>query len=231
MSTPVWARPFPGGVADARAREALWRDSKGRLVALDLVRGRRRWQSREALWPLLLDERRAIALAFGPPRVVALALDSDDGAELWRSAALPWPAWAASLPGPTAGLELQAAWLDGQVLLCWRLRELRSGGAPAPRARGEPSVGACRLDAASGRLGEVEASFEPPSAEAALTASDDPSVLAGARLGDVDYRIVQRGAGGQACTVLVAQATTEDRPRWELELETLTLRAPRALPP
>src|SRR5690349_12480728 len=51
----VWANPFPGGIADSSGRRALWRDSSGRTLVLDLANGDVGWRSDEPLMPLLLN--------------------------------------------------------------------------------------------------------------------------------------------------------------------------------
>ena len=230
---PIWARAFPGGIADAAGRHALWRDAAGRIVALRLESGQRLWRSDEAMAPLLLDERRALALSFGPPRVVALALDSPDGAELWRSEPLPWPSWASALPGPTPGIELHAAWAGvAQALLSWRLHALHEGGAPLPRnRRPAPAAGACTVDADSGRLQMLAEWPQPPAARGEESATNDPSVLARATLDAIDYRIVQQRAGDRLKTVLSAHDTVRNHRLWDCELDEIVPRAPRALRP
>jgi YD repeat-containing protein len=232
-SAPLWPRAFPGGIADAAGRHALWRDAAGRLVALRLADGQRLWRGREAMWPLLLDEHRALALSFGPPRIVALALASPDGTELWRSEPLPWPRWAVELPGPTAGTGLHAAWTgDAQALLTWRLQALHGGGAPLPRdRRPAPATGACTVDAASGRLQMLAQWPQPPAMRGETLASDDPSVQARATLDGIDYRIVQQRTGERTKTLLSAHDIARSRTLWNCELDEIEPRPPRALRP
>jgi hypothetical protein len=229
ITAPVWARQFAGGVADATGRHALWPNAAGCLVAIDLATGQRMWRSIEPMWPLLLNDHRALALAFNPPRILALAIDAPEETELWRSDPLPWPSWAAELTAPTPGMELHSAWLGAEALVCWRLRALYQGGAAAARDRTEPSAGACTVDPASGLMRILTDWPEPPVADGVQTASDDPSVLARATLGRVNFHIVRRSEGERTKTILRAEDAVEGRWLWDCELDEIVPRAPRAL--
>ena len=108
MTAPVWARQFAGGVADAAGRHALWPNAAGCLVAIDLATGQRMWRSIEPMRPLLLNDHRALALAFNPPRIVALAIDAPEETELLaqRPAALAIPGRGTDGPHARYGVAL-----------------------------------------------------------------------------------------------------------------------------
>jgi hypothetical protein len=204
MSDPIWARPFPGGVVDTSGRYALLRDAAGRCVALRLTDGRLLWRSTESLRPLLVDDHIAVGLAMTPPRVVALSLQ---GGERWRSVVLPWPEWALQEPELNSASDLNAAWIDGDVLLRWQLRAQRGGGAGRGPTHQPPPVcdSAARLGRNSGVLQVPYTSPLPSFDEAAGTTSDDTHVLAQTVLAGVRYALVQHDDGALLRTALVAQ--------------------------
>jgi hypothetical protein len=223
MSAPVWAQPFPGGVADAELQHALWRSGTGQVVALSLADGRVLWRSAEPLWPLLLGHGLALGLATATSRVVALPLQGDGaGRECWRSDPLPWPDGAASPPGNAASV-LHAAWMDERILLRWQLRPLYAGGAPPgrSRARPAPSVGSCLLDADTGALQRAPTDVGGPAPQVPpQLPSDDPDVLAQALLGGVIYRLQRQPLAGDKVQIeLIAHDTRRGLDLWASTLE------------
>jgi len=235
MSLPVWAQPFPGGVADADLQHALWRSASGQVVALRLADGQVQWRSAEPLWPLLVGHGLALGLAASPSRVVALVLQGEGaGSERWRSDALPWPDDAAAPPGNAASA-LHAAWLDGHILLRWQLRPLYRGGAApsASRARPAGSAGSCLLDAATGALLSAPADVDDPAVQAPLQLpSDDPAVLAQTLLGGVTYRLQRQPlAGDKVQTALIARDAERGLPLWSSTLEEARYDKPGKGPP
>lgn len=237
MSLPVWAQPFPGGVADTGLQHALWRSGNGQLVALSLGDGQVQWRSGEPLWPLLVGHGLALGLTESPARVVALELLGEGaGRERWRSETLPWPDGVVAPPGNAASA-LHAGWLDDSILLCWQLRPVYAGGAApgASRAKLAASVGSCLLDAETGALQSTPADFDgsnPPASN--HIPSDDPSVLAQTLLGGVTYRLQRQSvAGDKGRIALSARANTRGLDLWSSTLEEVRheqpAKAPRAL--
>lgn len=224
MSEPIWSRPFPGGVVDPAGRRALLRDAAGRCALLRLADGQLLWRSAESLRPLLVDEQMAVALAMVPPRVVALSLD---GGERWRSAALPWPEWTADAPELGSTSDLHAAWMEGDVLLRWQLRRPRGGGAGRALKIMPASVGACRIDRASGTLQAIDPPALPIPDVVPAAASADPDVLAQSVHADVRYALVRKGDGGVLRTALQAyDASGEGSARWTCALDEIERKRP-----
>jgi hypothetical protein len=223
MSAPTWALPFPAGVADAGAAHALVRDAAGHCVELGLADGQVRWRSESAaLLPLLLDGELAIVLALAPPRVTAFALP-EAGRVRWVSEALPWPAWAASEPELGASSELRAAWLEGDVLLWWRLHRPFVGGIA--RAGQEPlaAQGSCRLDRSTGARRCAGLETAPPP-EAPGLPSGDAEVLAQRALGGIQYRLHARPEGDATLTRI--SALRGERLLWSTPLGAVPRRRP-----
>ena len=223
MSLPVWAQPFPGGVADAGLQHALWRTGNGQLVALSLADGQVQWRSGEPLWPLLVGHGLAVGLTESPARVVALELLGEGaGRERWRSETLPWPDGVVAPPGNAASA-LHAGWLDDRILLCWQLRPAYAGGAAPGASRAKPadSVGSCLLDAETGALQSTPAELDGLTPKASThIPSDDPSVLAQTLLGGVTYRLQRQSvAGGKVRIALSAQDNTRGLDLWSSTLE------------
>ena len=197
MNKLIWAQAFPAGVADRAGRHALLADAAGRCALLRLADGELLWRSADVARPLLVDDEVAIALTLAPPRVRAWSLQ---GAELWRSATLPWPEWALMQPRLNSASDLHAGWIDGDVYISWQLRATRTGGAGrgpayAPAASSAAAVRLCR---ASGAW--VEAPQQMPDADAPDqgSASDDPAVLAQREIGGVRYALVRQAEGAGA---------------------------------
>lgn len=241
MSLPVWAQPFPGGVADAKLQYALLRSARGQLIALRLADGQVLWRSAEPLRPLLLGDGLALGLTTATSRVVALGLQGEDaGSERWRSDALPWSDDAALAPGNAAS-SLDAAWLDGRILLRWQLRPLYAGGAAPDPSRDRPAtnVGSCTLNASTGALQgapeDVDADANGPAAQAPPPLpSADPALLAQGRLGGLTYRLQRQPlADGKVQIALIAHDTKRGLDLWSSTLEEARLdqpgRGPRAL--
>lgn len=227
----VWANPFPGGIADASGRRALWRDSSGRTLALDLANGDVTWRSDERLVPLLLNEGVALCLAFGPPRVVALPL-SPDAHEAWRSDVLPWPQWALELSAPNPGVQVRAGWMGLVALVHWRLDKLsQSGIVQAGQQRTETTVGACTLDPSSGNSSPLTNWPEPPDAEGLALASRDPQVMGQANVAGVHYLVSREPSNSQTKVILRARDAARGQALWERELEEFSARPPRPLRP
>lgn len=236
MNLPVWAQPFPGGVADAGLQHALWRTGGGQLVALRLADGETQWRSTEPLWPLLLGHGLALGLTESPARVVAFELEGESaGRERWRSQTLPWPEGVVAPPGNLASA-LHAGWLDDRILLCWQLRPLYSGGAAtgASQARPAASVGSCLLDADTGAIENAPADMDglapqPPT----HIPTDDPTVTAQTLLGGVRYRLQRQPlAGDKVQTALIAHDSARGLDLWSNKLEEVRQgpgKGPRAL--
>ena len=267
MSQPAWAQAFPGGVADSRLQHALVRGASGHLLAVRLADGQLLWRSAEVLQPLLLGHGLALGLMFdrplgtplgtpvgtaaASPSVVALALD-EAGTARWRSAPLPWPAWALQGDKSAALRALHAGWLAGHIVLRWSLQPLYRGGA-APglsKAKAAAAEGSCWLDLASGALHSAPADAargaEPPEPSATQESSDDPCVTAQQTLGGVRYCLRQTQPAGvqpaQALhtplhsplhTALHTTLTAHDLARgvdlWQCLLDETPRKAPRAL--
>ena len=220
MSEPIWAQPFPAGVTDAGLRHALLRDATGRIVALRLSDGQLLWRSAEAMLPLLLDDELAVALAMAPPRAVALSLQGPAaGSQGWTSGTLAWPAWAQRAATPNAVSEFHAAWIDGDVLLHWRLRAQTLGGASRGLPRPDPTEGACTIERATGIVHALDTWPRPPDDEGVDTSSADPAVLAQRALADVRYRLLQQLDGERLRTSLTAQHATRGEPLWSCPLD------------
>lgn len=223
MSLPVWAQPFPGGVADAGLQYALWRTGNGQLVALRLADGELQWRSSEPLWPLLLGRGLALGLTEPPARVVALRLQGEGaGTERWRSETLPWADGVVVSPASAASA-LHAGWLDDRILLSWQLRPLYAGGAAPGASQAKPAVstGSCVLDAETGSMqtspGEVKGFA--PQAPTHLP-SDDPTVMAQAVLGAVRYRLQRQPLeGNKVQTALIAHDTVRGLDLWSSGIE------------
>lgn len=256
MSQPVWAQAFPGGVADSRLQHALVRVASGHLLAVRLADGQLLWRSAEVLQPLLLGQGLALGLmldrplgtAAAPACVVALALD-EAGTARWRSAPLPWPAWALQGDKSAASHALHAGWLADHIVLRWSLQPLYRGGA-APglsKAKAAAAEGSCWLDLASGALHSEPADAArgaeppvPPEPTATQESSDDPCVTAQQTLGGVRYCLRQvqppqaPGAVSAAFnTALHTTLTAHDPARgvdlWQCLLDETPRKAPRAL--
>lgn len=259
MSQPVWAQAFPGGVADSRLQHALVRGASGHLSAVRLADGQLLWRSAEVLQPLLLGHGLALGLMLdtplgttaASPSVVALALD-EAGTARWRSAPLPWPAWALQGDKSAASHALHAGWLADHIVLRWSLQPLYRGGA-APglsKAKAAAAEGSCWLDLASGAFHSAPAAAargaEPPEPTATQESSDDPCVTAQQTLGGVRYCLRQAQPPGvqpaQALhtplhtplhTALHTTLTAHDPARgvdlWQCLLDETPRKAPRAL--
>lgn len=223
MSLPVWAQPFPGGVADTGLQHALWRTGSGQLVALRLADGEVQWRSTEPLWPLLLGRGLALGLTEPPARVVALGLQGEGaGRERWRSETLPWPDGAVAPPGNAASA-LHAGWLDDRILLRWQLRSLYAGGAVPGASPATPAAraGSCLLDAETGAIKSVpfEVDGLAPQPPTHLP-SDDPTVMAQALLGAVRYRLQRQSLGGNMVqTALIAHDPVRGLDLWSSAFE------------
>lgn len=237
MSQPVWAQPFPGGVADLGLLHALWRTGDGRLVALRLADGETQWRSTERLWPLLLGHGLAVALTESPARVVAFELEGESaGRERWRSQTLRWPEGVVAPPGNLASA-LHAGWLDDRILLCWQLRPLYAGGAApgASQARPAASVGSCLLDAGTGAMENAPADMDGLAPQSPThIPSNDPTVTAQTLLGGVRYRLQRQSlAGDTVQTALIAHDPARGLDLWSNKLEEVrqdrTGKGPRAL--
>jgi hypothetical protein len=224
MSEPIWSQRFPGGVADASGRHALLRDAAGRCALLRLADGQLLWRSTEPLRPLLVDDELAVALAMAPPRVMALSLQ---GGERWRSEALPWPEWIADEPELGSTSDLHAAWMDGDVLLRWQLRRPRGGGAGRAAKVVPASVGACRIDRASGSLQAIDPPPVPSLEAAPVAASADPDVLAQSVHAGARYALVRRGHGAVLRTALHAyDLSGQGDARWTCALDEIERKRP-----
>ena len=237
MSLPVWAQPFPGGVADVGLQHALWRAGGGQLVALRLADGETQWRSAEPLWPLLVGNGLALGLTESPARVVALELEGDGaGRERWRSQALPWPEGVVAPPGNAASA-LHAGWLDDRILLCWQLRPLYAGGAAPGASQARPAAGAgsCLLNADSGVMENAPSGIDWSAPEPSThIPSDDPTVTAQALLGAVRYRLQRQPLeGDKVQTALIAHDSLRGLDLWSSKLEEVRQdrpgKGPRAL--
>lgn len=224
MTEPIWATPFPGGVMDALGERAWLQDAQGHGLALRLADGAVLWRSSERLRPLLADEELLVGLSLQPPRCLAYTVD---GQPRWRSAPLPWPAWTLDAPDLGPACDLWAGWLEGQVLLQWRLQPPRRGGAQ--RAGGVPveSTGACLLRRASGQRKAAPPCLPPPAPEA--EPSPDPELLAQRRHGERHYQLHRRPQAGQVHTEL--SALTPTGLCWRTVLDRSAPVRPTALPP
>lgn len=229
MTEPIWAQPFPAGVADAGLAQALVMDATGHCVAMRLADGQRLWRSQTPLRPLWLDDKLAMTLAMAPPQVVALDLHGPRaGQERWRSAALPWPGWTLQEASFDAAHELHAASFDGQLLLVWCLYPSDAGGAL--RADLSDTVrtlrGACVVQLATGALQALPSWPDPPPSDDAKSASTDAAVLAQRVLADVRYRLLQQHEAGRLRLSLSAQRCADGKPLWSHALDDVPARRP-----
>lgn len=217
MRDPDWAHPFPAGVADAAGRHALIADGAGHGLVVRLADGQRLWRGSEPVQPLLIDHELAIMLVLAPPRILARTLQ---GHERWCSPPLPWPAWAAQWPQLNAASDLRAAWLDGDVVLSWRLRAPRGGGAGRDGKPPSPSEGGCRLRRDSGAVQVLDSAPWPPDRQAGPSASEDPAVLAQQLLAGKRYALVQRLDGGRLHSALQAHDLDDaQEPDWTCPID------------
>jgi hypothetical protein len=235
LSEPVWPQAFPGGVADAAGRIALWRDAQGRMVALSLAEGRALWRSELPLRPLFVTDSLALGLALAPPRVVAHSLPGGHDAEpVWVSAALPWPGWAAAAGDETTlDLTLDAARIGELLILAWQLRQLSAGGAPPGPGRDRPAPvsGSCALALADGTIQSGPSLPPRPVEVTPFEAVDDPSVVAQCRLGALRYRLAAVEEAGTVKTTLRAIDAQRGTLHWERVLDETPRRSPMALRP
>jgi hypothetical protein len=90
-------RFVPAGVADAGGKRAFVSDDAGGIAALDIVKGKELWRSRDAAMPLIALNGALMAAGELPPAIVLLDLSTGERLPWIDGIALPIPAgeqWA-----------------------------------------------------------------------------------------------------------------------------------------
>jgi len=141
------APPFPGGILDSTGRTAYLASEAG-IDAIDLARGERIWQSRDAQLPLLVAGDRLYAVALAPTsRLAIVAFDLASRAErVFRTEVTDFPRWVSTRGTPTQ--TFHCGWRQDRhtLFLDWRA-DSRDGAGPGKHAAGQ-----VRVDLDTGRV-------------------------------------------------------------------------------
>lgn len=152
----------PGVIVDSEENPTIYLMSpRGSVEAVELRSGKRRWDSSEAVRPLLLDRNYLIAQAepFESPNTLRLAvLDAKEGKKLFHTdVKLPQGVQALVDNGPGTSFHLTACQHNGKVYISWGYKVLYMGGvAPDPTVNpNQLTTGYVYLDLHTKQAGEI----------------------------------------------------------------------------
>ena len=230
---------FLGGVRDEAGRRGYVPLAGRTVVAVDIDAGRVLWRKDGIGRPIAATDQLLITCDRDGSAFRLRLFGAGDGRDVAALDAPGIPAWAAGSGAADDAVQVTAATDGNRIRFTWQVRQLYRGGAPprpdiaAQSRRQAAGVWQLNLDTLS--LRESDAVVEAPTPRAATDAdeapaevSDDPGVVALARVGERRFALktVRRGS----TTVITLEARGADGGvLWEVDLGESGMGPPRAL--